>query len=32
LPARVRWSYKKSKEHKLSEKKLLEVINRDWNV
>jgi coproporphyrinogen III oxidase len=32
LPASVRWSYKKSKEYKFSEKKLLEVINRDWNV
>jgi len=32
LPASVRWSYKKSKEYKSNEEKLLEVINRDWNV
>ena len=32
LPASVRWSYKKSKEYNCSEEKLLEVINRDWNV
>ena len=32
LPASVRWSYKKSKEYKFNEEKLLEVINRDWNV
>ena len=32
LPGNVKWSYKKSKEYKSLEKKLLKVINRDWNV
>ena len=32
LPANAKWSYKKSKEYKSSEEKLLEFINRDWNV
>ena len=32
LPANVRWTYKKSAEYKSCEEKLLEVINRDWNV
>ena len=32
LPSNVKWSYKKSKEYKSLEKKLLKVINRDWNV
>ena len=32
LPSNVKWSYKKSEEYNLLEKKLLEHINRDWNV
>jgi len=32
LPSEVRWTYKKSKEYKSMEKKLLQVVNRDWNV
>ena len=32
LPSNVKWSYRKSKEYKSLEKKLLKVINRDWNV
>ena len=32
LPSNVKWSYKKSKEYKSLEKKLLKVVNRDWNV
>ena len=32
LPSEVRWTYKKSNEYKLMEKKLLQVVNRDWNV
>ena len=32
LPSDVKWSYKKDKEYKSLEKKLLKVINRDWNV
>jgi len=32
LPSSVKWSYKKNKEYKSLEKKLLKVINRDWNV
>ena len=32
LPSEVRWAYKKSNEYKLMEKKLLQVVNRDWNV
>ena len=32
LPANVRWTYKKSAEYKSCEEKLLEVINRVWNV
>ena len=32
LPSNVKWSYKKSEEYKLLEKKLLKSINRDWNV
>ncbi len=32
LPSEVRWTYKKSNEYKSMEKKLLRVVNRDWNV
>jgi len=32
LPSDVKWSYKKDNEYKSLEKKLLKVINRDWNV
>ena len=32
LPSEVKWSYKKDNEYKSLEKKLLKVINRDWNV
>ena len=32
LPANVKWSYKKTSKYKDLEKKLLKVINRDWNV
>ena len=32
LPSEVRWTYKKSNEYKSMEKKLLQVVNRDWNV
>ena len=32
LPSDVKWSYKKDKNYKLMEKKLLKMINRDWNV
>ena len=32
LPASVKWKYNKSDEYKTLEKKLLEFINRDWNV
>ena len=32
LPLEVRWTYKKSNEYKSMEKKLLQVVNRDWNV
>ena len=32
LPSEVRWTYKKSNEYKSMEKKLLKVVNRDWNV
>ena len=32
LPSHVKWSYKKSPKYKDLEKKLLKVINRDWNV
>ena len=32
LPSDVKWSYKKNKEYKHLEKKLLKSINRDWNV
>ena len=32
LPAEVKWSYKKSEDYILQEKKLLEFINKDWNV
>ena len=32
LPAYVKWKYNKSDEYKTLEKKLLEFINRDWNV
>ena len=32
LPAEVKWSYKKSKEHRALENKLLKTINKDWNV
>ena len=32
LPSDVKWSYKKDNEYKSLEKRLLKVINRDWNV
>ncbi len=32
LPSEVRWTYKKSNEYKSMENKLLQVVNRDWNV
>ena len=32
LPASAKWKYNKSDEYKTLEKKLLEFINRDWNV
>ena len=32
LPSDVKWTYKKNKEYKHLEKKLLKSINRDWNV
>ena len=32
LPADVKWQYKKDKEYKVLENKLLDVINKDWNV
>ncbi|MAR95825.1 MAG: oxygen-dependent coproporphyrinogen oxidase [Gammaproteobacteria bacterium] len=32
LPSDVKWAYKKNKEYKDLEKKLLKFINRDWNV
>ena len=32
LPSNVKWSYKKNKEYKSLEKKLINVIKRDWNV
>ena len=32
LPSNVKWSYKKSQKYRDLEKKLLSVINRDWNV
>ena len=32
LPSNAKWSYKKNKEYKSLEKKLINVIKRDWNV
>lgn len=32
LPASAKWKYKKTNEYKIQEEKLLEFINRDWNV
>ena len=32
LPADVKWQYKKDKEYNVLENKLLDVINKDWNV
>ena len=32
LPTDVKWQYKKDKEYKVLENKLLDVINKDWNV
>ena len=32
LPSDVKWSYKKDKEYIKMEKRLLNYINKDWNV
>ena len=31
LPSNVKWTYKKNIKHKSMEKKLIKVINKDWN-
>ena len=31
LPSSVKWTYKKTEEYKSLEKKLIKIINRDWN-
>ena len=31
LPSNAKWVYKKTKEHKSMEKKLIKIINKDWN-